>query len=418
MNNIQEIFQTYKTIGQVFYQFWWIIVPAVFYFLFKILWIDFVQKAWNKSLSWTILEVIPPKDLEKGPQPMESLFQGITGVHVTFNVFEEFLKGAFTDTFSFELVGIGGEVHFYIRTQKKYKNLVEAQIYAQYPDAQVVEVEDYTQNFPKVVPNKTWDLWGSDIKLTKADPFPIKTYDKFEESITGTMIDPIAAFIELMGTLPPGQNLWLQIVTQPLGEEWKDTEMKLVQQLAGRVNGKKGGIWQDLIDVFASIFPGMMGPIEFTKAEKKEEQPLEFKLTPGEKEQLKALEENLGKNAYKIKMRVIYAGKKEGFDKSYVSAFFGALRQFNDLNLNNLKPDNQSKTYASFFAVDQRLQMRKRKIYKRYKERDITGKKFVFSTSELATVWHFPDMGVKTPALIRVESKKGSAPANLPVQQL
>ena len=391
-------------------------MPAVFYFLFKILWMDFVNSAWGKSLSWTVLEVIPPKDLEKGPKPIESLYQGLVGVVVSFNAVEEFLKGAFTDVFSFELVGLGGEVHFYIRTQKKYKNLVEAQIYAQYPDAQVVEVEDYTQNFPKVVPNKTWDLWGSDMELSKPDPFPIKTYDKFEESITGTMIDPIAAFVETMGTLPPGQNLWLQIVTQPLPEKWRDDEMKLVQKLAGRVNGKKGGIWQDIVDVFSGILPGMLGPIEFSKSEKKDEQPLEFRLTPGEKEQLKALEENLGKNAYKIKMRVIYVGKKDGFDKSYVSAFFGALRQFNDLNLNNLKPENQSKTYASFVAVDQRLQMRKRRIYKRYKERDMTGKKFVFSTSELATVWHFPDMGVKTPALVRVESKKGSAPSNLPVQ--
>jgi len=416
MNSLQEFIQAFKTFGQAFYQLWWIIVPAVFYFLFKLLWMDFVNSKWSNTLSWTMLEVIPPKDLERGPQPIESLYQGLVGVVVSFNAVEMFLKGAFTDVFSFELVGLGGEVHFYIRTQKRYKNLIEAQIYAQYPDAQVVEVEDYTQNFPKVVPNKNWDLWGSDMELSKPDPFPIKTYDKFEESITGTMIDPIAAFVETMGTMPPGQNLWLQIVTQPLPEKWRDDEMKLVQQLAGRVNGKKGGFLADLIDVISSIFKGMLGPIEFSKAEKKEEQPLEFRLTPGEKEQLKAVEENLGKNAYKIKMRVIYVGKKEGFDKSYVSAFFGAMRQFNDLNLNNLKPENQSKTYASFFAVDQRLQMRKRRIYKRYKDRDMTGKKFVFTTSELATVWHFPDMSVKTPALIRVESKKGSAPANLPVQ--
>lgn len=391
-------------------------MPAVFYFLFKILWMDFVNSAWSKSLSWTTLEVIPPKDLEKGPQPMESIYQGLVGVVVSFTALEEFLKGAFTDTFSFELVGLGGEVHFYIRTQTKYKNLVEAQVYAQYPDAQVVEVEDYTQSFPKVVPNKNWDLWGSDLELVMPDPYPIRTYDKFEESITGTMIDPIASFVEIMGTLPPGQNIWMQIVTRPLPEKWREDEMKLVQKLAGRVNGKKGGIWQDIIDVFSSILKGMMGPIEFSKSEKKDEQPLEFRLTPGEKEQLKAVEENLGKNSFKIKMRVLYLGQKEGFNKSFVSAFFGATRQFNDLNLNSLKPENQSKTYASFVAVDQRLQMRKRKIYKRYKDRDMTGKKFVFSTTELATVWHFPDMGVKTPALVRVESKKGSAPANLPVQ--
>lgn len=402
--------------GQVFYQFWWIIFPVAFYYLFKFLWKDFIVKEWTLSLNWTMLEIIPPKNLEKGPKPMESIYQGLAGVVVAFHVFEEFLKGLLTDSFSFELVGSGGEVHFYIRTQKKFRNLVEAQIYAQYPDAQVLEVEDYTKNFPKVIPNKNWDLWGSDIILAMPDPYPIRTYDKFEESITGTMIDPMAAFVETMGTLLPGQNIWFQTIVQPLPEKWRDDEMKLVQKLAGRIENGKGGVFADLADVFANLFKAMMGPVEFTKAEKKEQQPVEFRLTPGEKEQLKAVEENLGKNAFKIKMRMIYVGRKEGFDKANITAFFGAMRQFNDLNLNNLKPENQSKTYASFVAVEQRLQMRKRKIYKRYKDRDMTGLKFVFSTSELATVWHFPDMGVKTPAVARVESKKGAAPSNLPVQ--
>lgn len=416
MNNAQELISIYKAIGQMFYQYWWIIFPMAFYYLFKLIWMDSIQKSWAKSLEWTLLEVIPPKDLERGPKPMESIYHGLVGVVVSFTAKEEFLKGMFTDTFSFELVGAGGEVHFYIRTQTKLKNLVEAQIYAQYPDAQVLEVEDYVKNFPKVIPNKDWDLWGSDMELAMPDPYPIRTYDKFEESITGTMIDPIAAFVELMGTLPPGQNIWLQIVTRPLAEKWRDDEMKLVQELAGRISKEKGGLLQDVIDVFSNLLNALLGPVEFSKAEKKEEAPLEFRLTPGEKEQLKAVEENLGKNAYRIKMRMLYLGKKDGFKKSFVSAFFGALRQFNDLNLNNIKPCNESKTYAYYIAVDQRLQMRKRKIYKRYKDRDMAGKKFVFSTSELATVWHFPDMGVKTPAVIRVDSKKGVAPPNLPVQ--
>jgi len=416
MNNAQELISIYKAIGQMFYQYWWIIFPVAFYYLFKLLWMDSIQKDWIKSLEWTILEVIPPKDLERGPKPMESIYHGLVGVVVSFTAKEEFLKGMFTDTFSFELVGLGGEVHFYIRTQTKFRNLVEAQIYSQYPDAQVLEAEDYAKNFPKVIPNKDWDLWGSDIELAMPDPYPIKTYDKFEESITGTMIDPIAAFVELMGTLPPGQNIWLQIVTRPLAEKWRDDEMKLVQKLAGRISDESGGLLQDITDVFSNLLNALLGPVEFAKAEKKEQAPLEFRLTPGEKEQLKAVEENLGKNAYRIKMRVLYVGKKEGFNKSFVSAFFGALRQFNDLNLNNLKPSNESKTYANYVAVDQRLQMRKRKIYKRYKDRDMAGKKFVFSTSELATVWHFPDMGVKTPAVVRVDSKKGVAPPNLPVQ--
>lgn len=392
----------------------------MFFYLFKMLWMDFVclysKFSWLKSLKWTFLEIIPPKDLEKGPQPMEAIFQGMAGVLETDNVFKTYLLGKFTDRFALELVGLGGEVHYYIRTQTKFRNLIEAQIYAQYPDAEIIEVEDYTKNFPKVVPNKKWRLWGTDIRLTDPDPYPIKTYDKFEESITGETIDPVGAFVELFSALPPGQNIWIQWILCPLKEAWRDNNMKEVQKLAGRINGEPKGILGDMLDVITHIFPGIFGPVEFPKTEKKEEAPLEFRLTPVEKEKLKALEENLGKNVFQTKMRIIYLGKKEGFNMGNISALFGAIKQFYALGSNSLAPDNQSKTYAYYVATDSRISYRQRKIYRRYKDRDMDGHKIVFSTTELATLFHFPNMNIKAPSLTRVESKKGSAPFNLPIK--
>ena len=412
--------QPYSVIGNTLIQFWWAVFPVMFFYLFKILWLDFVRVrskySWLKSLKWTYLEIIPPKDLEKGPQPMESIFQGTSGVIETDNIFKIYLRGKFTDQFSFELVGSGGEMHYYVRTQTKYRNLIESQIYAQYPDAEVIEVEDYTQNFPKVVPNKNWMLWGTDLELFLPDPYPIRTYDKFEESITGEAIDPMGAILELFGTLPPGQNIWIQYLFYPEKEIWRVDEMKEVQKLAGRISGKEKGIFADLADVFTHLFAGLLGPVEFTAAEKKEEAPLEFRLTPMEKEQLKALEENLGKNAFKTKVRFIYIGKRKGFDMSYPSGFMGAMKQFSDLNSNSMKPESGSKTFAYYVATDARQNYRRRKIYRRYRDRDMDGVKVVFSTTELATLWHFPNMNIKAPSVIRVESKKGSAPFNLPVK--
>ena len=403
-----------KSFWQPFSQLWWIILPVAFYYVFFVLWNDFVKDGWSAKQQWTVIEVIPPNELEKGPKLMESIYQGLCGVVVRYNAWEEYLLGMYTDRFSFELVSIGGEVHFYIRVQTKLRNLVEAQIYAQYPDAEIREVEDYIKLFPRVVPNRDWNLWGSDIILSAADPIPIRTYDKFEEDITGTMIDPMAGFVELFASTPPGQNMWLQLVIEPLKEEWHKSQRVIVQKLAGRVAEESGGILKDITDVFIHLFAAILGPVEFPATAKKEQQPLAFRLTPGEQEQLKAIEENLGKNMYKVKMRFIYLGKRGGFDMGYVSGFFGALRQFNDLNLNNLRPDN-SKTTAHFVAVDPRLQTMKRRLYERYRKRNRDGKNVIFSTSELATVYHFPDLGVKTPSLPRVDSKKGTAPANLPI---
>ncbi len=417
MDFLSYISNTFAPAITAFYYFWWIILPALLYFLFKLIWLDYIKKKWARSLQWTMLEIIPPKDLEKGPKPMESIFHGLIGVVVTFTAWENYGMGMFTDRFSFELVSLGGEIHFYVRVQTKYRTMVESHIYAQYPDAEIRDVEDYVKSFPKVVPNKDWQLWGADMELVEADPIPIRTYDKFEEDITGTMIDPLAGIVENMGALPPEQNLWLQFVLEPLPEKWKNEKKQkdLIAELAGRAKKEENRFWQDFVDVFSNLFKGALGPVEFKKAEKKEEQPLEFRLTPGEKEQLKAIEDNLGKNAFKTKMRFVYLGKKDGFSMSNTTAFFGAMRQFNDLNLNNIRPENMSKTSAKYVGKDSILPRMKRKIYRRYVDRDMDGKKFVLSTSELATLYHFPHMEVKTPALNRVESKRGSAPANLPI---
>ena len=420
MNNASDISMIFTVVGEAIKSFWWLIFPITFYYLFKIIWRDFVAfyspNSWHGSQQWSYLEIIPPREIERGPQMMENIYAGVTGVLTTYNTFDEYLKGAFWhDRFSMELVGGEGKIHFYIRTQKKYRNMVEAQVYAQYPDAEIVEVADYTENFPKIVPNKYWDMWGVDFEFTAPDPIPIKTYDKFEESVTGEMIDPMAAIAEVLGTLGPGQHMWLQFILQPLPEPQKKKYEAVVKKLKGEAVVETMGILGHTADVFRNVLGGMFGPVEFKGAEKKELQPLEFRLSPGEKELLKATEENLGRNLFWTKMRYIYLGRKDGFERSNVSAFIGAIKQFNDMNMNQVKPEDTTKTYGKIFFTKPRAAFRKRKLYARYKKRNMDGPKIVLSTKEMATMFHFPDMGVKSPAIPRTASKLGSAPQNLPV---
>jgi len=420
MDPVTSISDPSGVIRTVFSYTWWFILPMAFYYVFEVIWLDFVREkskySWFKSLEFTLLEVIPPMNIEKGPKLMESIYTGVSGVFVTYSTYDKYIKGAFTDKFSFELVGEEGNVHFYIRTQKKYRNLIEAQIYSKYPDAEIVEVEDYTMRFPKVVPNKEWDLWGSDFELTMPDAYPIKTYDRFEENVTGKMIDPFGSLMEVIGTLTPTQHLWLQFIIEPVAEKWRDDEMKVVKKLAGRLKENNKSFMKSSGEFFSNILKGFSEPVDFATSKKEDDQQwLDMKLTPVERETLKAVEENLGRVAFQTKMRMIYIGRRANFDKSYVSAFVGAIKQFNDLNLNNFKPNDVSKTYANYFFKDSRLSFRQRKIFNRYRGRNVDGKKMLLTTKELATVYHFPDMEVQAPSLMRVGSKKSTAPFNLPI---
>lgn len=419
MGNFSEFFSIFKTIWDAATVWWWVVFPVVFYFLFKNIWMDYVIGGWLGELSAKsiMLEIIPPKNIERGPKPIEALFAGIAGVSVTINPFDKYLKGVLMHRFSLELVGKEGEIHFYIRTDKKYRNLIEANVYSQYPDAEIMEVEDYTKNFPKVIPNKSWNMWGADVQALKPDPFPIRTYDDFKEDITGKMIDPLAAMVEVLGRLGPGQHIWLQYVIWPQQEKWNKDKVQrdVVAKLAGRDKVEPLGIWGDFVDIVSNVVNGIFNWVEFEGKAKKDEQPLEFRLTPVERDILKKVEDNLSYNSFCVKMRYLILAKKEVFDKSFVSTFTGSIKQFNDQNLNSFKPYDLSKTQASYIFKKGRLEHRQRKLYRRFKDRDMDGMKFTLSSKEMATVYHFPDMDVMAPTMPRVESKKGSAPANLPI---
>jgi len=418
VNFIKDISNMFGAMGQVFYHTWYVILPIAFFYTFKYLWLDHMQKKFAKSIDYVLLEIITPRDIEKSPKPFEALFSGISGVHKSFNIKEKYIQGMLTYKFSFEIVSDGGAVHFYIRTPKIHRNLVEANLYAQYPTVEINEVPDYVQNVPRLVPNKDWDLWGTDFQLTKTDAYPIKTYLKFEETITGTMIDPLSSVIEVMGKVGLGQKIWYQIIVVPEAEAWSaDAGQALIdEKFKGKTRAK--GIFEkfidDMLDLLKILTGGIFGKV-ISHAENKTDQPIEFKLTPGEKEVLKAIEANNGKNVYWVKMRYLYLGQKEGFDKAFVPAFVGAIKQFSDQNLNGFKPEEDSKTAVAYFMTDSRMRYRQRKIFQRYIDRDTTGKKFILSSEELATIYHLPDMSVAAPHITRVEAKRGGAPSNLPI---
>ncbi len=418
-STFKEFFLTAKVIGETFYYVWFLVFPAAFYYLFKHLWVKFVQRKFSASIEWTLLEIIPPRDIEKSPKLMESLFSGLSGTLKSPNVFEEYLDGYLTHFFSFELVSDEGTVHFYIRTPKIFRNLVEAHLYAQYPTLEITEVPDYVDNIPKVIPDRDWDLWGTDFVLVKDDAYPIRTYLKFEESVTGKMIDPLAGLAEVMGKIGAGQKIWFQYIIIPVKEDWYYTGYEIVKKLTGRAKQEKGILEKllvDIGDVFSNFFRAFWGEFKFSEEKKEEMQPLEFRLTPGEKDILKAVEENIGKNVFNVKMRFVYLGRRENFNKSTISAFMGGIKQFADQNLNSFKPHDPSKTYASFLFAKPRLQYRQRKIFRLYKDRDPEGAMFILSTTELATLYHMPDMSVLAPSIVRVDARKGGAPANLPVE--
>ena len=418
---IKQTLADMRNIAHIFGYVWFFVLPPMLFYLFKDLWMYYVNNKYWGTMDWLLLEIIPPKNIERSPKPMEALFVGMAGVEKGFNVLEKYVQGAYADSFSLEIVSDGGEMHFYIRTRKNFRHLVEAHLYAQYPDIVINAVPDYVDEVPKIVPNAKWNLWGSDLEFVKHNAFPLRTYQHFEESVTGKMIDPLAGLAETMSKLIPGQKIWLQFVISPYSPSWtKDNLRAQIEKMKG--NEPKvtlsliDRLWTDILDIFSNLYKALSEPVQFADPAKKDQQPLEFRLSPKEREILKEVEEKAGKLMFRTKIRLIYLGKRDGYDKSLgVSAIMGAMKQFNDDNLNGLKPNDESKTYANFVYTKPRERYRQRKLLRRYRSRNSDGALVALNTEELATLFHLPDMQVVAPSLARTEAKRGGAPVNLPV---
>jgi len=400
---------------------WWFITPLILLFIFRDLWLYWRGKLYLNSLEWTLLEIKVPKDILKTPKAMEYVFVGLHGVWDDLNMRDIWIKGESLPRFSMEIVGIEGEMRLFIHTQTPFRDLVEAKIYSQYPDAEIVEAEDYTNLLPPDAPNKDWDLWGTDLRLNMPDPYPLRTYVDFEEMVEERRLDSMAPIAEAINKLRAGEHMWIQILISPVMYELREEGEGVVKKLMGRpIEEKKGAIGS-----VASLLSGeAMQLFGRSKDKEEEEQPFllpEFRLSAGEREVIKRVEEKTSKVAFEVMIRFIYIARSGSFNKSSVAALFGFFRQFNTYNLNAFRPNTKTLPKKSFIWFKKtRTHFRKLRLLKWYKMRDTLpggiSPKFMLNVEELASIFHCPCQVVKAPSMPFIGSKKSSPPFGLPVE--
>lgn len=398
---------------------WWFVTPLILFIIVRRNWLYWRNVLYYYTLKFTLLEIRLPPEILKTPKAMEYVLVGLHGVWDELKFRDIWVKGEFLPWFSLEIAGSGGDIHFYIYTQAKFRDLVESQVYSQYPDAEISEVADYTEKVPPDLPNKNWDVWGTDLMLTKESAYPLRTYVDFEEMVEERRLDPIASIAEIMNKLKPGEHIWIQIIIAPnddLTKLRKEGEVRLTKLLGRKIEEKKG-IGRLVLGAVLSQITGQSGE------EKKEDMFLapEFRLSPGERETLKRIDEKTSKVFFNTLMRFVYIARKDVFSKTNVGAIFGFFRQFNLYNLNSIKPNSKTLPKRSFiYFKNIRLHFRKMRIVSRYRVRlpslgNLTPS-YMLNVEELATIFHFPGQIVKAPLMPRVETRKAPAPPGLPIE--
>ena len=449
-------FDFYNTAAGFFYVYrnpiTWLVILGVFVLLLKIFretWLFYRQGIFKNSIDWVLLEMKIPREVDRTPRAMEQFFKNIYDLkNFPGNFLEKYIEGEVPLWWSFEIVSFGGLVHFYIRTPKKFKKMVESALYAQYANVEVEEVDDYMNTIPfstKEIYKKNENLFGGEFSLANPDYFPLKTYEDFELSKEEMAIDPISALIEIMAGIHKEETVCIQLLTRPIEVYWKEEGQKYINELIGRGDKKtKNFFGEGIYELAKNLF---WAPVEHptwsepTKEEKKEDMFSMFKLTSGQQDTLKAVENKLSKQGFESLIRFIYLAPNAIFStnfarKGILSAWNQYAAQNHNFFINNPMVETRTRwIYFPYIFIKRRVEARKQRILYNYRNRKMPeeiafGKVYtsnpmnfnnkskisVLTTNELATIYHVPTAVVLTsPHIKRLESKKMGPPSGLPI---
>ena len=285
------------------------------------------------------------------------------------------------DRISFEICSIGQRIRFYVWVPTNLQAFLEGQIYAQYPTAQITETEqDYAK---RMIAQPV--IFTSELILTDNEALPIKSFPSFE-------VDPLAAVTATLAKLDqPNEEMWLQIIIRPIGDEWHRKSNKMANRIKSG-----GGTWTNsgAMNYFSQIIIAPIKPPEQIGSSGTKE------LSERDKTRITAIEEKSRKLGYQVKIRIVYAGNDEATARQRMQAMVGTFKQFNTTNLNGF----QSK-YPSFDRSKISL----------FAEREFSDKGYILNIEEIASIYHLPHTSVETPNIVWATTKTAEPPSTLPV---
>ncbi len=413
---------------QFFFNFGWMILAILYLVGAAKLWLIYKKDQYAAKINYIFLAIDVPRGNEQTPRGVENMFSYLAGGHGSINFYEKWFEGKFQVAFSYEVVSIEGYTQFIVRTPIQFRDLVESSVYSQYPDAEISEVDDYTEGMPKKFPDDQYDVWGSEFIQATHSMFPIKQYREFEHQLGPSEMqfkDSMASLMDLCGSLGSGEQFWYQIIVVPIGFDWMKAGDDLVDKLLNKKPKTNSGFLLKFVEWLGEASEGLYSiwqDVEKKDDPKKDDSLSMIELNPKQKKQIEAIHMKIAKLAFEVKIRVVYMARKEVMQPSKVAnGIIGYMKQFAALDLNNLMPDvTHTMTRADYFRRGPRVLRKKNNIVNNYIKRDVLAGRNagIMNIEELATLWHFPVEGsVQASLLQKAPGRKAGAPSSLPFSE-
>ena len=395
-------------------------------------WLFWIREKTKHQRKYVLMSINVPKDNEQSMRAVEQIYTQIYGTVRVPTLREKWWDGWTQPLFSFEIASTEGYLQFYIRCWEPHQDLVEAAVYAQYPDAEIRTVpkaEDYTRVLDvKMIEDGTHDLYGAELREEIEDIWSLRNWRNWEHQLVGKFIDPLSATLEIMSRIGPGEHFWFQVLTEPAPHEHF---FRRCQEMIDEIIGehKKHETLLDKIIAAPMAILDAIGAAVFGNNEESNNKPEKLGkrifLVEYEREAVTELDMKRSRWPFLSKIRFVYWGKKEVFNAEKARrGFVGAMMQFTFLN-NFLKEGKYTKVelkdtyfWDMYYQPLKKLRLfwRKRRLIWNYKAMDMERGEimgFHLSVEELTSLYHFPQMMVRAPFVQKAEAKRFEPPTYL-----
>ncbi len=422
-----------------------------------------LQQARRRSKeAYLTLSIRVSRENETGPIVAEQIFSTIHSIARELSFWDR-IRGLSQDQVSFEIANVDRNIRFYVHFPARLRNLVEGQIYAQYPNVEIVEAKDYSEHSGTeisvdeddntavdeegftakegrevtkvIVPagsaegdkekiyNRVEEFKnavGAELTLAEPDFLPIKRYPQFEDKKAKVALDPLAAITSTLSKFnDPDEQAWIQIVVRPLEDKWRHIYTKCIKILSKGVYLNIEALRRAYAMAFISrsrivriiffpvyfmfAFHGLKAgthALDTEKSGKGHDVEEQISKTHEKETSVVAAIDKVGKLLYETSIRIIYIPKVESRELAMIK-----LREiagsFKQFNIPQLNGFHIEKTISGHEAVDS------------YHKREMHHS-FVLNVEELATIYHLPNTTVTTPNIYWVRSKRLEPPIDLP----
>lgn len=353
---------------------------------------------------WVMYKVSLPKEIHSSDDEQKKNFQELLSViepfYASLNSFMSYdlsKKISGQDHISMEIVAKDGKIFFYIGCPKRVAKLVEKNILAQHPHAQIEIANDFV-----IFPKKPLPVAFYNLGLTKKYFFPIKTYKNLEE-------DPINAITNSLSKLTEDETAGIQILIRPTHTIWRSGAEKVAYNIQ---QGKSGSYYtgskatkatEHFFKFLGNVGSTAMGKADADKNKNEYYNPNNpHKMTPMQESQIKLLGEKTAKLGFEIQIKIATVAKTLEEAESNAKNIGASFSQFNAPDANGFFVKKAKRKAEE--GVNYALRLFGRGI------------KYILNTEELASIYHLPNRFTDTPNIAWLLAKRAEPPSNLPAE--